>query len=71
MVDSTDETESIEDLINTIKDPEQREQAMELLSSVLELHDEKADLEESIAELESDIKRLNDEKEAIGGAENN
>ena len=70
-MDTPDEIESIEDLINTLKDPEQRKHAMELLNKVLEVYNEKADLEESIAELERDIKRLKDEKEKMEGADNN
>ena len=70
-MDKIDETESIEGLINTLKEPQQRKHAMELLNKVLELHHEKTDLEESIAELERDIKRLKDEKEKMLGADNN
>ena len=70
-MDKIDETEPIEDLINTLKDPQQRKHAMELLNKVLEACNEKADLEESIAELERDIKRLKDEKEKMEGADNN
>ena len=70
-MDDADETESIEDLINTLTDPQQRAHAMELLTKVLEAYNDKADLEESIAELERDIKRLKDEKEKMLGADNN
>ncbi len=70
-MDDADETESIEDLINTLTDPQQRAHAMELLNKVLEAYNDKADLEESIAELERDIKRLKDEKEKMLGADNN
>lgn len=66
-----DEIESIENLIDKIKNPVQKERAMELLSSVIELHFDNTELEESIAELERDIKRLKDEKEKMEGAENN
>lgn len=70
-MDKTDEIKSIEDLINTIKDPQQRKQATELLNKVLEAYKEKADLQESMEGLEKDIKRLKDEKERMEGADNN
>ena len=70
-MDDADETESIEDLINTLKDPEQRKHAMELLNKVLEAYNEKSDLEESIVELERVIRRLKDEKENMLGTDNN
>lgn len=64
-------TESIEDLINTIENPDQREFAMELLNAVLESYDENMNLRESIAELEDEIQRLKDRKEKMLGADNN
>ena len=62
-MDRVDKIKSLADLINRINDPVQSEQAMDLLTSVLELHADNASLRERIAELESDIRRLNDEME--------
>ena len=70
-MDCAYKTESIEDLINTLKDPQQRKHAMELLNNLLEAYNEKTDLEESIAELDRELKRLKDEKEKMLGADNN
>ncbi len=65
-----DETGSIEDLINTIKDPVQRSHAMALLNAVLASYNEKMSLRKRVAELEDEIKRLKDAIESQSAAEN-
>lgn len=70
-MDRVDKIKSLADLINSLNDPVQREQAMGLLNSVLELHADNVNIRESIAELERDIKRLKDEKEVIDRTDNN
>lgn len=70
-MDKADDIKSIEDLINTLKDPQQRKQATELMNKVFEAYKEKADLKASIEDLEKDIKRLKAEKERMEGADNN
>jgi len=61
-----DEIKPLASLINKIKDPEQRERAMDLLQRVLEMREDNAKIRERIADLKQEIGILNNEKETQG-----